>query len=80
MIKQYLRNLWRGFFNVLVALDCFGNAILLGDPEETISSRCGKRRRVCTVCRWVCRMLHWVDADHCDRYIMPEQGGDAIRP
>ena len=30
-------------FNILVALDQLVNTIFLGDPDETISSRVGKR-------------------------------------
>lgn len=29
-------------FNILYALDQFGNTLLLGDPDETISSRTGR--------------------------------------
>lgn len=28
--------------NVLVTLDCLGNTLAFGDPDETISSRCAK--------------------------------------
>jgi hypothetical protein len=29
-------------FNMLISIDQFGNVVLLGDPDETISSRCGR--------------------------------------
>lgn len=35
MIKKYIHNL-------LISLDQFGNTLLFGDPDETISSRVGK--------------------------------------
>jgi len=38
MIKKWI-------FNVLIGIDQLGNAIVLGDPDETISSRLGKLKR-----------------------------------
>ena len=32
----------RAGFNMLLSVDQFGNAVLLGDPDETISSRTGR--------------------------------------
>lgn len=31
------------FSNLLIAVDQFGNAVMGGDPDETISSRAGRR-------------------------------------
>jgi hypothetical protein len=33
------------FLNVLIGIDQLGNAIMFGDPDETISSRIGKIKR-----------------------------------
>ncbi|WP_302621011.1 hypothetical protein [Cupriavidus taiwanensis] len=35
----------RYFWNVLIAIDQFGNALGAGDPDETISSRAGNAKR-----------------------------------
>ncbi len=67
------------FWNVLIALDRFGNALFLGDPEETISSRAGKARNADKF--WgkaLCPVLDWVDPDHCVTSIDPTEGDDAI--
>jgi hypothetical protein len=32
----------RYLLNILISLDQFGNSLLLGDPDETISSRLGR--------------------------------------
>lgn len=34
--------LWSFGFNIAYSIDQFGNALLLGDPDETISSRTGR--------------------------------------
>lgn len=39
------KTIGRYVYNVLVALDQFGNAMLGGDPDETISGRLGKWQR-----------------------------------
>jgi hypothetical protein len=41
-MKHFFKLLWIWFFNLLIAFDQFINALFLGDPDETISSRCGK--------------------------------------
>lgn len=67
--------------NVLIAIDQLFNAILLGDPDETISSRLGKmfaanRDNV------FARILKWaiesVDKDHFENSIESDEGADAI--
>ena len=66
-------------WNILIALDRFGNAIAGGDPEETISSRAGKARNADKL--WgkaLCPILDWVDPDHCTTSIDPDEGDDAI--
>lgn len=47
LIRKYLRNL-------LVAIDQLLNTILGGDPDETVSSRLGKRDW------WLGRFICWV--------------------
>ena len=32
----------RWFMNILISIDQLGNSLLLGDPDETISSRIGR--------------------------------------
>lgn len=71
-------NLRRYFLNVLVAVDQLGNAVLAGDPDETVSSRAAKaaergRRWGCVLCR----VLHWFDRNHCARVVERDEGKDA---
>jgi len=65
-IKQYIQNIFYG-------LDQFINALLLGDPNETISSRCARVREVhknkCNICRVLCIFLHLLDKNHCTKYL-----------
>lgn len=59
-MKRYLKNL-------LVSFDQLVNAILGGDPDEFLSTRLARGRDTCAACRFVCRVLDWIDAGHCDR-------------
>jgi hypothetical protein len=43
-MKNALYFVWRYILTVLIAVDQLGNAILAGDPDETISSRIGKEK------------------------------------
>lgn len=73
-LKKYLKN-------IFVSLDQLANTILGGDPDETISSRAGKGREKGK--RWacvLCKVLDWIDKDHCKRSIEPTEGKNAIFP
>lgn len=65
----YLRNL-------IVGTNQLINAILGGDPDETVSSRLGKGERDgCRVCRFICVLIDLVTNDrHCERYIENDRG------
>lgn len=54
-------------YGLLIALDQLANAILAGDPDETLSSRCGKRAMVkgCWLCLGLCWLLGLMHRDHC---------------
>lgn len=71
MIRKYL-------WNLLIAFDQLANAITFGDPDETISSRCGKKRKTNIFCRWFCALLDKIDPGHTDRSIENDEGSDAI--
>jgi hypothetical protein len=57
------------FWNVLLGLDQFGNTIIGGHPDETISSRLGRRKLRAAFsndtwpwfCRWLDGFLDWAD-------------------
>ena len=66
-------------WNILIAFDRFGNALLGGDLDETISSRAGKARNEDKV--WgkaLCLVLDWLDPDHCVTSIDNTEGDDAV--
>lgn len=74
MLKRYI-------WNLLIALDQFGNALAAGDPDETISSRAGKGKAEGK--RWaclLCRLLDQIQRGHCDKSIELEEGADAVIP
>lgn len=66
----------RYLWNLLIALDQLANALLAGDPDETISSRMGKavREGRCVLCRFLCGLLHRIDPNHCRKSIEEDEG------
>ncbi len=75
------RKIWwkRWIWNILVAFDQFWNAILAGDPDETISSRAGKAKREDK--KWaciLCRFLDIFDESHCREAVNEDDGDDQI--
>lgn len=77
-IKQY-------FWNLFVAIDQLLNAILLGDPDETVSSRFGKWMSTAEkgsfkwrIAMFVCMMLNWLDKNHCIETIENDEGKDDL--
>lgn len=64
--------------NLLVAHDQAGNALLGGDPDETISSVLGKRQHTCAFCSWLCQLLHRIDPRHCKNSIEADEGKDSL--
>ena len=85
MIKRRHHPVVQYLINILVSIDQFFNALFLGDPDETISSRLGKwtldseidstRRRIAY---GICRALHWIDEGHCVRFIEEDEGSNAV--
>jgi hypothetical protein len=66
-------------WNLLVSLDQFINTFLLGDPDETISSRAAKAQLKGK--RWgcvLCRLLDYVQKGHCLKSIETDEGAQAI--
>lgn len=68
-MKRYL-------WGVLISLDQLGNALLGGDPDETISSRMGKlvAKRKCKLCKLLCWVIDKIDPNHCVKTIEPDEG------
>jgi hypothetical protein len=62
--------------NVMYSIDQLGNAVIGGDPDETISSRAGRaiQEGRCKGCKLLCWLLNKVDPNHCNKYLEP--GGD----
>lgn len=80
-VKSYLKLYG---INLFVAVDQLCNAILFGDPDETISSRLAKWRTStdCLTCRRIgymgCRILHWIDTDHCLKVWEKDEGSKSL--
>ncbi len=67
--------------NILIALDCLCNAILFGDPQETISSRIGKMYYYYGKKRgigWLVWLLNKLDPQHCKDAIDWDEGNRNI--
>lgn len=70
--------------NVLVVLDCLGNTLAGGDPDETISSRSGKAEgyeQGLGRWGWGCRMCSFLavfQKDHCAKALNRLKGRRAV--
>lgn len=67
------------FWNILISIDQFVNAVFGGDPDETMSSRMGKliAARQCLICKFVCTLLDRLQINHCAKSIELDEGKDA---
>ncbi len=68
MVKKYI-------WNVLIGLDQFGNTLLGGDPDMTISGRMGRAimEGKCKLCVPICWALHKLDKNHCANQAIAEK-------
>lgn len=66
----------RYIWNLLISIDQLFNTILGGFPDETLSSRMGKkvRNKECVMCKLICRILNLFDKNHCEKSIEEEEG------
>lgn len=62
--KELSRRIW-------LSLDQFGNVLIDGNEDETISSRLGRNEEKCLFCRIFCKLLDKIfkEKDHCKRSI-----------
>lgn len=65
-------------WNVLISIDQLANAILAGDPDETISSRAGKVQHTSRWAKYLCWTLNKLDTNHCKDAIENDEGKDSI--
>lgn len=63
-------------WNIFVSIDQLINTILGGDPDETISSRMGKALKRCSLCRFICKLIHPFDKNHCQKSVENDEGSD----
>jgi hypothetical protein len=65
----------RYIWNILISIDQLFNTVLAGDPDETISSRMGKRaRKGDKLGKVICRILNIFDKGHCEKSIEEDEG------
>ena len=65
-------------WNVLIAIDQLFNALFGGDPDETISSRAGKRQGKSKWATGLCWFLNKLDTNHCKESIELDEGDDQL--
>lgn len=60
---------------IAVAMDQAANAAIGGSEDETISSRAAKGTAK-GIWHWclLCKVLGWIDAQHCQRSMEPDEG------
>lgn len=65
--------------NVFIAYDQLGNAVMGGDPDETISSRVGKAARKGNLfAKFFSWYLSTPDPNHCEKAIESDEGSDGL--
>jgi len=67
-VKKYL-------LNILLAMTQLLNALLLGDPDESLSSRCAKKHPKAAE---LIDRVFWFDPRHCQRSLEPDEGGHGL--
>jgi len=72
-IRNYLVRL-------LIALDQLANVILGGWPDETISSRCGRRFQAHWWWKMLGKVLNWIDPNHVYDAQKNERSGSHLPP
>lgn len=66
-------------WNIGIALDQLANAVLGGDPDETISSRAAKSAREGRLWGCIfCRLIDRFDPNHCEKTIEPDEGKNQV--
>jgi len=65
-------------WNILISIDQLVNTIFGGDPDETLSSRMGKREKTCKICYVICMILNLFQKDHCIKSEEKDEGKDAV--
>ena len=61
--------------DILIGVDQLGNALLRGDPDETISSRAAKAQLKGKTWGCVlCKFLDKIDPNHCQKSIEKDEG------
>lgn len=86
--NTYRPNSYGYVHSVFYALDCLANAVALGDPKETISSRAAKARaagrlwgcKLCAFLGWCATLILRKPTDHCAQSVLPNAGANAILP
>jgi len=74
-LREFVKNLGKYAINLLIAIDQLVNAILLGDADETISSRLGKNYPKLSK---VVNFIFFWDKSHCQEAIEEDEGKNAI--
>lgn len=69
--------LWRN----LISFDQSLNTLFNGDPDETISSRAAKSRRKGHAFGCIlCKLLDYIEKDHCEKSLEKDEGEPVSGP
>ena len=71
-----IKNIGKYILNILIAIDQLINAILLGDPDETLSSRAGKSNWIWA--KVINKLFFWQD-NHSKNAIEYDEWKDKIK-
>lgn len=72
-----MRKIGKYLTNLALSVDQLFNAIFAGDPDETISSRIGKKPNH-WISKLLCPLLHLLDKNHCRDAKELDEGKDDV--
>lgn len=73
--KQWCGEMRQYIWNILISIDQLINTFFGGFPDETLSSRMGKRaRKGDRFAKCFCNVLDVFDKDHCEKSIEEDEG------
>lgn len=72
-MKWLFKKIWRFVYNILIAIDQLVNVLMLGDPDETISSRAGRVFPNSIWRKFIDKLMFW-QTNHCHKAIEKDEG------
>lgn len=76
VLHDYLFDILKALWGIIVCIDRLCNALLGGDPRMTLSGRMGRdiQEGLCMICKPICWVLNKINTNHCANQAADEAG------